>query len=159
MGRLQGIDQGTGAQALGDLESAVEILRPALLLGRGDEPAGEPVIVLGPGGEGLGLAGRSRLLVPQGLDHVERRARILDRPVAGPRGPAHPHALSPGEGRDPGVLCLVGELEGAVDRVLRRAGIGLGEKPGQSVEAEALVPCRRGGRKAGVEMAPRRLAR
>ena len=88
MGGFEGVDQRAGAQPLRDLEGLLEALRPSLFQGGVDQAAGEPVIVLGPGGEGSGLSGRSCLLVAQRLDGVEHRARIRDGLLAATRGQA-----------------------------------------------------------------------
>jgi hypothetical protein len=158
MGPLQGVDQRPGPHALRDLETAIEILRPVLLEGGVEQPSGEPVVVLGPGGEHPGLSGGAGLEIAQGLDGVERRAGIPDGLVASAGSPAHPHLLAPGERHGPGVSGLAGEGEGAVDRALRLAWIGQRDQAGESVQAVALVSRRTGLAHAGREVIPGRFA-
>ena len=159
MGRFERVGERARPQAFRDLERLLElhsILDPEIGCdGAGEQPAGEPVVVFGPGGERLGPAGRSRLAVAHRLDGVERGERVRER-LAARREEAH--LLPPGERQRPGVLRLLGDGERAVDRPLRGGGIERRQEAGLAVEAVALVARRHRVRQAGREVSPGLLA-
>ena len=111
LGSCQGVEQGASAFPFVDLEGSIEILRvlpgqPGL-----QEAAGEPGVVVGPGGEQAHLTRRASLEVAQRLDGFEGRPGIGDRSLARPGDPTRTHALAPGIGHSPGVLGFMGESE------------------------------------------------